>query len=81
MLDYFHKNTEDLFYHNAVGYINTEEEVLMDEIRDYDAITVEVSGVKLLEAYEYEREEAVSKADPESRRYRKNRAVHECSPT
>lgn len=53
------EEAKEMFYSDAVGYIETEHEQSKEESRDYDYMTIEVTGQRLLEALNDGREEEV----------------------
>ena len=61
-LDYIHKNNPQLFYYHADEYVYAEKQQCMEEAKEYETISVEVSGAKLLEVLSNERPESVSNA-------------------
>ncbi len=62
-LRYIHKKNTDMFYYHAADYIAAEREICLEGAQEYDAISLQVSGDKLLEVFEYGRTEAVSESD------------------
>lgn len=61
-LDYVHKRNPQLLYYHADEYINAEKQLCMDEAKEYETISIEVSGAKLLEVLSNERPESISNA-------------------
>ena len=66
-LRYIHEENTKMFYYHAADYIATEREICLEEAQDYDAISLQVSGEKLLEVFEHGRTEEISKSDAEQR--------------
>ena len=64
-LRYIHKENTEMFYYHAAEYIATEREICLEDAQEYDAISLHISGEKLLEVFENGRTEEISKADPE----------------
>ena len=64
-LRYIHKKNTEMFYYHAVDYISTEREICLEEAQEYDAISFQVSGEKLLEVFEHGGSEEVSESDAE----------------
>ena len=64
-LRYIHKENTDMFYHHAADYIATEREICLEDVREYDAISLQISGERLLEVFEHGRQEEVSEPDAE----------------
>lgn len=64
-LRYIHKKNTEMFYYYAPDYIATEREICLEEAQEYDAISLQVSGEKILEVFEHGRTEEVSKPDVE----------------
>ena len=64
-LRYIHKNNTEMFYYHAAEYIATEREICLEDAQDYDAISLQVSGEKLLEVFENGRAEEISESDAE----------------
>ena len=54
-----------MFYYHAVDYIATEREICIEEAQEYDAISFQVSGEKLLEVFEHGGSEEISESDAE----------------
>ena len=64
-LRYIHKKNTEMFYYHAADYIATEREICLEDAQAYDAISLQVSGEKLLEVFENGRAEEVSESDSE----------------
>ena len=64
-LRYIHKKNTEMFYYHAADYIATEREICLEDAQEYDAISLQVSGEKLLEVFENGRTEEVSESDAE----------------
>ena len=64
-LRYIHKENKDMLYYHADEYVATERELCMEEAQDYDTMSIEVSGAKLLEAFENGRKEEISESEAE----------------
>ena len=64
-LRYIHKENADMLYYHADEYIAAEREHCMDEAQEYDTMCIEVSGAKLLEAFENGRKEEISESEAE----------------
>lgn len=62
-LRYIHKKNLEMLYDHAAEYVAKEREICMEGSHEYDTMSIEVSGAKLLEAFENERTKEV----PESR--------------
>ena len=62
-LRYIHKKNTEMFYYHAAEYIATEREICLEDAQDYDAISLQVSGEKLLEVFEHGRTEEISESD------------------
>jgi hypothetical protein len=54
-----------MFYYHAAEYIATEREICLEDALEYDAISLQVSGEKLLEVFEHGRPEEISEPDAE----------------
>ncbi len=52
-LHFIHKNDADTFYYNAADYIATERQICLEDAREYDTISLHVSGETLLEVFEH----------------------------
>jgi hypothetical protein len=64
-LRYIHKKNTEMFYYHAADYITTEREICLEEAQEYDAISLQVTGAKLLEVFEDGRTKEISEADSE----------------
>lgn len=64
-LRYIHKKNTEMFYYHAAEYIATEREICLEDALEYDAISLSISGEKILEVFEYDRTEEVSESDTE----------------
>ena len=64
-LRYIHKKNTEMFYYHAAEYIATEREICIEDAKEYDAISLQVSGEQLLEVFEHGRQEEVSESDSE----------------
>ena len=64
-LRYIHKENMDMFYYHADEYIVSEKEMYLEDTRDYDTVSIKVSGEKLLEVFGYGRPEEVSESETE----------------
>ena len=64
-LRYIHKKNTEMFYYHAADYIATEREICLEDAKEYDAISLQISGEKLLEVFENGRTEEVSESDSE----------------
>lgn len=64
-LQYIHKQNKELFYYHATEYIASEREIGLEEAQGYDTISIQVTGEKLLEAFNYGRQEEVQKPETE----------------
>lgn len=64
-LRYIHKKNTEMFYYHAADYIATERDICLEDAQEYDAISFQVSGEKLLEVLEHGRTEEVSEPDTE----------------
>ena len=62
-LRYIHKKNTDLFYYHAADYIAAEREICMEDALEYDTISLQVSGEKLLEVFDNVRTEEISESD------------------
>ena len=51
-LHYLHHMDQEMFYYHACEYIEAEKDVCLEGIQEYDSITVEITGEKLLEVFE-----------------------------
>lgn len=51
------EEAKDMFYSDAPGYLEIEHEKLMEDSRDYDYMTIEVTGQRLLEVLNDGKEE------------------------
>lgn len=58
-LRYIHKENTKLFYYHAADYIAAEREICLEEAQDYDVISLQVTGEKLLEVFEHGRTEEI----------------------
>ena len=49
-IEYAHRRTDlsDMFFNNAVGYVEAEKGQFLESARSYDYIAIEVSGEQLL---------------------------------
>ena len=64
-LRYIHKKNTEMFYYHAADYIATEREICLEDAQEYDAISLHISGEKLLEVFENGRTEEVSESGAE----------------
>ena len=64
-IEYSHKGLRDMFYSRPVDYVSIEKQNCLEEAKNYDYVAIEVSGVKLLEVIDDEREEKISETDSE----------------
>jgi hypothetical protein len=64
-LDYLDDNNEDLFYHNAVHYIEAEKELCIEQAEEFEYIQIAVTGEQLLEELENVGEEEISEEETE----------------
>ena len=64
-LRYIHKKNTEMFYYHAADYIATERKICLEDAQEYDAISLQISGEKLLEVFENGRTEEVSESDSE----------------
>ncbi len=64
-LHYIHKKNTDMFYYHAADYITAEREICLEEAQEYDAISLQVTGAKLLEVFEHGRTQEISESDSE----------------
>lgn len=64
-IEYSHKELRDMFYATPVEYIATEKQEYLEEAKDYDYVSIEVCGKKLLEMIENGREKKIQEADAE----------------
>ena len=60
-----HKKNTEMFYYHAADYIATERKICLEDAQEYDAISLQISGEKLLEVFENGRTEEVSESDSE----------------
>lgn len=63
-LSFIHKNDSNMLYYHADEYVATEREICMNEIQEYDTISIEVSGAKLLEVFQNGKTHEIPKAEP-----------------
>lgn len=59
-IGYRYKDTSDMFFNKSVEYIETEQNLCVEQAKNYDFVTLEVSGEKLLEVLENGKSEAIS---------------------
>lgn len=59
-LRYIHNKNENLLYYRASDYVKTEKEICLEQAKNYDGITVEITGEKILEEFENVRTEKIS---------------------
>ena len=64
-LRYIHKKNTEMFYYHAAEFIAIERELCLENAQKYDAISIQISGEKLLEVFENGRTEEVSESDYE----------------
>lgn len=64
-LQNIHKENKDMLYYHADDYVASERKVCMEEAKEYESISIEVSGSKLLEVFNYGRTEEISESDVE----------------
>lgn len=64
-LRYIHEKNENMLYYHAGDYIDAEKEICMEQAKDYDGITIEVTGEKLLEVFKNVRTEEICESDAE----------------
>ena len=62
-LRHIHKENTELFCYRASEYIAIERDIYLEDMREYDMISIQVSGEKLLEVFENDRTEKVSDPD------------------
>ncbi len=62
-LRYIHKKNTELFFYHAADYIATEREICMEETQEYDMISIQVSGEKLLEVFKNDRAEKIPESN------------------
>lgn len=58
-LQYIHKKNADMLYYHADEYVAMEKEMCMNEAKNFDAMSIEVSGAKLLEVFGNVRSEEI----------------------
>lgn len=58
-LRYIHDMSENVFYLHTADYVAAEREICIEEAREYDLMSLEVSGEKLLEVFENVRAEEI----------------------
>lgn len=62
-LRFIHEKNPDMLYYHASDYIEAEREVCLETAKEYDVITIEVSGSKLLEVFENGRTQAIQESE------------------
>ena len=62
-LSYIHNKNTDMLYYHADEYVATERQICMDDAQKYDALSVEVSGEKLLEVFDNGRAEKIRESE------------------
>ena len=62
-LRYIHKKNSDMFYYHAADYIASERDICLEDAQEYDTISLQVSGEKLLEVFDNVRKEEVPEPD------------------
>lgn len=62
-LQYIHKENTEMFYYHADEYVASERNICLEDAQDYDAISIQISGEKLLEVFENGRTKEISKSD------------------
>ena len=62
-LQYVHKENTELFYYHASEYIASEREISLEAAQNYDTVSIQITGEKLLEAFNYGRTESVQESD------------------
>ena len=62
-LSYIHNKNTDMLYYHADEYVATERQICMDAAQKYDALSVEVSGEKLLEVFDNGRAEKIRESE------------------
>ena len=64
-IDFVHGNNEEMLYHNAVEYIDTEKDICTEDAKAYDLIELRVSGEKLKEVFENGNQKKISETRTE----------------
>ena len=64
-LRYIHKKNTEMFYDHAADYIAVEREICLEEAQEYDVISLQISGEKLLEVCKNGKTEKVSESNSE----------------
>lgn len=64
-LRHIHNENTELFCYHAAEFIAIERDIYLEDMQEYDVISIQVSGEKLLEVFENDRTEKISEPDPE----------------
>ena len=64
-LRYIHEKNEAMLYYHAVDYVTAEKQICLEDAKEYDYITLQVSGEKLQEVLENGGTEEVSGSESE----------------
>lgn len=58
-IEYSHRNKDlsDMFFYHPVEYIEAEQEIILEQAKDYDCLQIEVTGEELLEVIKNENQE------------------------
>lgn len=64
-LRFIHKKNDDMLYYHAKDYISVEKDICLEDAKEYEYITFNVSGEELLEAYEDGRKQEIQDSETE----------------
>lgn len=64
-LRFIHKKNDDMLYYHAKDYISVEKDICLEDAKEYEYITFNVSGEELLEAYENGRKQKIQDSETE----------------
>lgn len=64
-LRFVHKKNDSMLYYHAVDYVTAEKRICMDDAKEYDYITFQVRGEKLLEVFENGGSKEISSSESE----------------